>query len=249
MTMSNKVLRYVQAQVKDSDADRTQVMNIIRTFQASLIEGSSVTLEFELAYDNLQPSYNINFFTKDRYISSAILYTLTNNRQVADVTFHPESVYGPGYVQVVVEKLSSETRKRKPLCSTGWKLKAVPLDGIPEMSDAWATDVDRDIVREILEFTYGMYEEMPIVTARIIQRDKERYDILCENIPAVAYGFIKAIEKQFPTYIQQICVNVERSCLRYTLRLNSSPMRSVNIITDCYDSDDSRDCKRRKLHA
>ena len=204
MTITNNVSCYVEARIKKEN-DRIQAMNIIKTINAAIIQGNAVLIEFELIYDALQPTYTIDFYTNDREITLASLTNVLDNRQVLDVCMHPENVYGPGYVRVQTEKINKEekSKKRKLERCLDWKLTSVRIDSVPEMG-VWATDVDKQITKEILQLTYGMYPEMPIIRVSIVHKNKEKYTILCENVPAINYGYLRAMENKFPTYIQQI---------------------------------------------
>lgn len=240
IVVGNDVLCYLQNEIADEN-DRTHALNIIKIFNAAVTKSSNVCIEFCISYDALQPTYFIDFFTEHREITLTSLRPVLDNRQVLQLWLHPSDVYSRGYVRIQSQKAQHSSKKRK--LSSSWKLKGVKLDGIPEMGK-WATDIDRDIARQLLEFTYGMYEDMPIITVSILQDGVSGYDILCNSIPEIDYRFLLAIKKHFPTYVQQIAVDVEGCCMRYNLRLNNSHFDSASSITD-YDSD-SANCRPHK---
>ena len=131
-----------------------------------------------------------------------------------------------GYVQVEIEKTEYSKGKRK---RTNYNLKKITLDSLPELGST--SKIDKGIMRQILEYTYGMYDDMPIITVSITST-KDDYTILCKNVPTVQYNYLCAVTKKLSTYIKGISVNVDKCTLQYTVRFHNSPMNCITFIHD-----------------
>lgn len=224
----NKVSLYVLQHIS-CERDRTQALNLIKTFNSALLNSDSVPLSFGLVYESVQPSYCLDFYTGELEVPFPCLRTVLDIRQVQDIEVCPRDIYGPGYVRLSVSKLRPK-RKREESGELSWSLERVKLDSIPEMGE-WASETDRQIATELLECTYGMHPVMPLLRCSILHRPHaQQYTILCEPIPSVPYAFLAALARQFPTYLKQISLNVERLSLRYTVRRNESPLTALSLL-------------------
>lgn len=239
ISIGETTARYLQEKIP-SEQDRVHSSNIMRRFNAILLNGNYVSIPMTINYEVVGPTYFIKFYTEDREVSLTCLSDILENRQVINVCIVPCNEYteARGYVQVEIEKTEYSKGKRK---RTNHSLKKIGLDSLPELGST--SKIDKDVMKQILEYTYGMYEDMPIITVSITST-KDDYTILCKNVPTIQYNYLCAVTKMLSAYIKTIRVNVDKCTLQYTVRFHNSPMNHITFIRDEEENTNSR--KRRR---
>lgn len=204
--------------------DRVHAENVLIHFNSIVNSKDYTYVPFVVKYEVAKHSFDMKFFTEDKTVSMKQMNELMKNRQVMTVSIIPDCKHTQmrGYVQVQLKKSAFSSDEEY---EQFWELKKVQLDCQPEL-DGRACKIDKQILSEILQYTYGMYDVMPLLTVKINSSDDGSYTIICENIPAINYSFLCSIKNKLSTYIKSIDVNVHRGVLRYKMRLHNSPMNS-----------------------